>query len=108
MQTEDISSHPLSEALLANRISCIGGCFIPPVIITIIPGICHYRVPKFVYALMALYSIIVYSFMLTTGYNDLYYSDASLVCYNGASVLKRSYGPFHILFTILLYSYLVS
>ncbi len=98
-------STTLSEALLANKICYIGGCFIPPVIITIILGICHYRVPKFVYALMVSYSIVVYSFVLTTGYNDLYYSDASLIRYNSASVLKRSYGPFHILFTILLYGY---
>lgn len=99
-------STTLGEALLANKISYIGGCFIPPVIITIILGICRYRVPKFVYAIMLTYSIVVYSFVLTTGYSDLYYNDASLMRYNGASVLKRSYGPFHILFTILLYGYL--
>ena len=98
-------STTLSEALLANKISYLGGCFIPPIIITIVLEICHYRVPKFVNAIMVSYSLIVYSLVLSTGYSTIYYSDASLIRYNGASVLKRFYGPSHILFTILLYGY---
>lgn len=98
-------SSTLSEAILANKISYLGGCFIPPVLISIALGICRYKTPKFVYIALVLYSIIVYSFVLTTGYSNIYYSDTSLIRYNGASVLKRSYGPAHLLFTIMLYGY---
>lgn len=100
-------SGTLSEAILANKISYLGGCFIPPVLIMIVLNICKLKTPKFFRIVPALYSIIVYSFVLTIGYSTLYYSDASLIRYNGASVLKRSHGPCHILFTILLYGYLL-
>lgn len=100
-------SGTLGEAILANKISYLGGCFIPPVLIMIVLNICKLKTPKFFSIVLTLYSITVYSFVLTIGYSTIYYSDASLIRYNGASVLKRSYGPCHILFTILLYGYLL-
>ncbi|MGN0600155.1 MAG: HD domain-containing phosphohydrolase [Oscillospiraceae bacterium] len=100
-------SSTLSEAILANKISYLGGCFIPPVLIMIVLNICKLKTPKFFHIVLTLYSIIVYSFVLTAGYSTIYYSDASLMRYNGASVLKRSYGPCHILFSILLYGCLL-
>lgn len=96
-------SSTLSEAVLANKISYLGGCFIPPVLITIVLNICHFKTHKLLKYLLVTYSIIVYSLVLTTGYSNVYYTDVTLIRYNGASVLKREYAPCHNLFPILLF-----
>lgn len=96
-------SSTLSEAVLANKISYLGGCFIPPVLVSIVLNICHFKSHKFLKAFLVAYSIVVYSLVLTTGYRNVYYTDVTLIRYNGASVLKREYGPCHNLFPILLF-----
>lgn len=99
-------SSNLQEAILANKILYIGGCFIPLLYCFIISDICNIKLPKPVVILMSVFSMIVYIFVLTIGYSDLYYKSVSLTKSGNVSVLIKEYGAFHFLSTILFFSYM--
>lgn len=95
----------LEEAILANKIVYIGGCFIPPVIIAIISSVCNYKIPKILNTLMGFFSAAVYVLVLSTGYSEIYYKSSELSSLDGVAILKRTYGPLHFMFNVLLYGY---
>lgn len=101
-------SSTLPEAILASKITYIGGCFIPPVVLFAICTICNYKVPRWVRAILYAYSLFVYLMVLTVGYSPLYYSDAYLTSFGGATVLTHEYGVGHYFFYIIPYGYMLA
>lgn len=100
-------STQLYEAVLANKIGYLGGCFIPLITLFLICTICNYRVPNWLRYILYGYSFGVYFMVLTIGYSDLYYTDISLGKLGDATILVRSYGLGHGFFYVILYGYLV-
>lgn len=98
-------SGDLSEAILANKICYLGGCFTPTINLCFICALCNYRVTPWQRAGMYTYSAFVYLMVLMIGYNDFYYAETSLESYGGATVLAHTYGPGHVFFQILLYGF---
>jgi len=98
-------SSDIDEALLANKICYLGGCFVPPTVLFLICTICNYRVPTWSRGLAYLYSFFVYSMILVSGRNDIYYTDIYLEKKQGISVLRYSYGIGHDFFTVLLWGF---
>ncbi len=101
-------SQQLNEVILANKISYIGGCFIPLITFFLICTICNVRVPGWIRYILYGLSFGVYFMALTIGYGDWYYTDLSLGKLGGATVLLHTYGPAHALFYIILYGYLLA
>ncbi len=100
-------STSLEEAVLANKICYLGGCFMPPIILLLICAICNYTIRPWLRCLIYAYSAIVYLFVLTIGYSDVYYDRIYLDKFMDATVLGHTYGPAHNLFYIILYGYLI-
>ncbi len=100
-------SKTLEEAILANKICYIGGCFVPPIILLLVFAICNYKVPRWVLNLMFLYNIGVYLMVMTIGYTDLYYDEMHLDKFGNATVLAHTYGIGHSFFYIILYGYII-
>ncbi len=100
-------SKTVEEAILANKIMYIGGCFFPLILFFSIISICNFSVPRIVKFLMAAYSFMVYAFVLSIGYSDFYYKDAWLEYQDGVAVLEKTYGPGHTFSTVLLYGYIL-
>lgn len=98
----------LSEAILANKIVYLGGCFIPPVFLFSICVICNYRVANWLRGLVYTYSFFVYVLVLTIGRNDIYYSKTFLYKFGDATVLGHEYGIGHTFFYVLVYGYMVA
>jgi len=98
----------LEEAVLANKISYLGGCFMPPIILFLICAICNYTIRPWLRCIIYIYSSIVYFSVLTIGYSDIYYDRIYLDKFMDATVLGHTYGPAHKLFYIILYGYLIT
>ncbi|MBO5341181.1 MAG: response regulator [Lachnospiraceae bacterium] len=99
-------STELNEAILANKIGYIGGCFIPLITLFLICTICNYSLPGWLRYILYGLSFGVYLMVLTIGYSDFYYKDLSLGKLGNATVLLHSYGVGHVLFYVILYGYL--
>ncbi len=100
-------SRTLSEAVLANKICYLGGCFLPPVMLSAICAVCNYELPNWLRNLIYIYSFIVYAMVLTTDINDFYYKEIYLESYADASVLGHSYGVGHAFFYVNLYGHMI-
>lgn len=100
-------SENISEALLANKICYLGGCFVPLAALQLTCIICNYNVPTWIRSLFYSFSFIVYTMVLTTGVNDFYYAEVYLEKYYGVSVLRHSNGIGYRFFYILLYGYMI-
>lgn len=101
-------SDTVAEALLANRISYLGSVFLPLCIFMIILNVCKVNYHKWVTCLLFVISIAVFVIAASAGYTDWYYSDASIVFYDGAARLVKVYGPLHIVYHVYLFVYFAS
>jgi len=101
-------SDTIAEALLANRISYLGSVFLPLCMFMIIMNVCKVNYPKWVTCLLFVISIAVFVIAASAGYTDWYYSDVSIVFYDGAARLVKVYGPLHIVYHIYLFVYFAS
>lgn len=101
-------SDTVAEALLANRISYLGSVFLPLCIFMIILNVCKVNYHKWVTCLLLVISIAVFVIAASAGYTDWYYSDASIVFYDGAARLVKVYGPLHIVYHVYLFVYFAS
>ena len=100
-------SETLREAYLGKKIYYMGACFSLPIMLTIIFKMCNINIKKWVENVLFLYSFVVYGFVLTIGYNKMYYVEASLTKVGDATVFVAKYGFFHNLFYLLLFGYLL-
>ena len=100
-------SSSLSEAVLAYKIGYLGGCFIPPVIFSLICMICHYKLPILFRNLLYSYSFFVYALIITIGFKQIYYTDISLSKFDNATILTYEYGWGHTFFYVILYGYIL-
>ncbi len=100
-------SKNVEEALLANKILYIGGCYLQLVGLMLIISICNIHLPKWVHFLMTAFSTLIYGFALTAGYLPIFYKSVDIEVRNGITVLIKEYGPLHILFYIEIIIYLL-
>ena len=100
-------STSLEEAVLANKICYLGGCFMPPIHLFLICTLCNYTIKPWLRCVLYTYSAIVYFSVLTIGYSNIYYDHIYLDKFMDATVLGHTYGPAHKMFYIILYGYLI-
>ncbi len=94
------TSTTLEVAILANKILYFGGCYLPVMLIVVMTNFCKIKVPKIVRILFVLIPSIIFTSVLTIGYNGLYYEKVELAFGDGYSYLVKDYGPMHPLFII--------
>ena len=101
-------SENVREALLANKILYIGGCYLQLVGLLLIFFLCQITPPKWVRFLLVLFSTVIYGFVLTAGYLPIFYKSVDIESRNGVTVLVKEYGPLHTLFYAEIVIYLVA
>ncbi|MCR5652125.1 MAG: response regulator [Lachnospiraceae bacterium] len=94
-------SRTIEEALLANKIVYIG-CFIPFIMILSYAAFCKVKLPKPLVWGLVILNLVQLFFINSIGYIGIYYKDAKLGDYKGASYLIKTYGPGHSLYIMLL------
>lgn len=98
----------VQEALLANKIVYIGGCFLPLLYFFTVCEVCHVKIKKNIQLVLISIQSILFFFVCTSGFNGIYYSSAEFKIMENYVQLIKSYGPTHILYPLSLYSYLVA
>jgi len=98
----------LDEAILANKVGYVGGCFVAPLMLLCICSVCNLKLGKLLQFVVFFASFVVYVMVLFIGYSDFYYKEAFLRTVGGVSALGQEYGPGHVLFYILLYGHIAS
>ncbi len=97
----------VEEAVLANKIAYIGGCFTSPLMIFLICSVCKISINKWYRFGIYMYCFIVYGMIMTVDYNDLYYTDYHIEQYGDSTILVNSYGWGHSLFYLILYGAII-
>lgn len=100
-------SDSLTEAVLANKICYLGGCFVQPVAFFLTCTFCNYSVSKWLRVILYTFSFAVYGMVLSIGYSDIYYKETYLDKFGDATVLGHTYGIGHAFFYVILYGYIV-
>ena len=100
-------SETLSEAVLANKLCYLGGCFLSLLWLLLICTFCNLQIKRMYKILMYAYSFFVYAMVLSIGYSDFYYDEIFLEKYKGATVLGHTYGPGHAFFYVILFGYML-
>ncbi len=95
-------SSTLNEALLSNRIAYLGSVFLPVSMLMTIIKTCNIRIPKWTIGVLMGISIVVFLIAASPGYLDIYYKKVELITINGASALKKVYGPLHSIYLYYL------
>lgn len=100
-------SQNVQEAVLANKIAYIGGCFTSPIMIFLICSICKYNFGRLFRIVVYAYCLVVYTMILTIGYNDLYYTEYHTETLWDSTILVNEYGIGHSMFYLILYGAIV-
>lgn len=99
----------LEEALLATKMTYLGGCFIQPLVLLSILTIYKFKLRKSVLIFFYSLSIVLYSFVLTIGFNKSFYREASFeIAEDGAVVLHKVYGVVHVIFYLVVILYMLA
>ena len=89
------NARSLESAILANRILYMGGCFIPPVLVSMIYEVCGLKPKKAWYLGSYIMMTLVYLSVLTSDFSDIFYKSFSFVIRDGVLVLYKEYGFMH-------------
>ncbi len=98
-------SSTLEEALLANKITYLAGCYLMLFAMLAILSLCRFRIRKVISLFFVSFSTIIYLCQLTSGYSDIFYKSVSLGYRNGVPYLIKVYGFTHTLYQVMLIIY---
>ena len=98
-------SQTLTHALFANRISYLGSVFLPMSMFMIIMNVTNMKHKKRLPVVLFALGIVVFLVVASPGYSTIYYKEVSFEIVNGVAVLKKVYGPLHILYLFYLLGY---
>ncbi|SHK56264.1 HD domain-containing phosphohydrolase [Fibrobacter sp. UWEL] len=103
-----LSTNP-EEAVLANKIAYIGAIFIPGLFVLEEFKLCGFKISRRALAIPFIINIVILLLALTTGWNDIYYKGMpQLITHNGITDIQPEYGPAHILYNIMLGTYMLA
>lgn len=83
------------EALLAMRLTYLGGIFMIYVMFRIVCSVCRISFPSWLETILTSITICVYVITLNIGRNTLFYKSTELVVGDKYSYLLKEYGPLH-------------
>ena len=98
-------SNTLGEALNANRLSYIGGCYLQLFLMLVIFSLCDIPLKRWVRVGLLCLSTVVYLSALTIGKEQIFYRSIRFERLNGAVMLYKDYNWMHTVFYILIASY---
>ena len=100
-------SSTLEEAILANKITYLGGCFLTPIMAACMCSLCNIKINRWLRCGCILYSVAVYIMVLFTGFTDFYYQSIELAKVYDATALSVEHGSGYKFFYIILFGYMI-
>ena len=101
-------STTIEGAVVANKVCYLGSCFLPLFLFLLICRLCSFKIANWVKLLLFMYSTLVFVLSCTVGFSDIFYESVRYVMLNGFGSYMPTYGPAHILWDLLLYSYVIA
>lgn len=101
-------SGDLEEAVLANKIIYLGGCFLPLLVLFLVIRLCRFRVSRWIKAVLLTVTMIVFAGAMTTGIYPVFYKSVEYRLVDGIVYLDKRYTIFHTFFNVILISYFVA
>lgn len=101
-------SGDLEEALIANKIVYMGGCFLPLLVLFLLIRLCRFRVSRAIKATLLALTMIIYGGVLTTGIYPIYYKSVEYRVVDGIVYLDKKYTMFHTFFNVILVTYFMA
>ena len=98
-------SETVEAAVWANKIMYVGGCYLPFVVFLIVTRLCNIKVNRYFKLFLLGYATVVLGLVITIGHTDWYYKSVELVQGNGFRYLTKVYGPFHVLYPVMMILY---
>ncbi len=102
------ASRNMKEAVVANKIVYLGGCFLLPVAFFAMLSTCRITWKRIYVMLLMLLSAVVYAGVLSIGYTGIFYKSVRYSVQYGTAVLIKEYGPMHSLFYVMEILYIVA
>lgn len=93
-------SEDLREAILAQKIVYIGGCYLLMMVMFYVAEMCHIGFPRTVKVLFTFINSIFYIGVLTIGFKPYFYKDVVFHNDNGEIWLEKTYAPLHTAFYV--------
>lgn len=100
-----MTANTVESAVLGNKISYIGACFLQLVITFTVFSLCRMRVPRLLGGTMLFIGMGIYGMILTNERTWFYYKSVDIVKMNGVTVLLKEYGPGHALFYAMIMAF---
>ncbi|MBP5223498.1 MAG: HD domain-containing protein [Lachnospiraceae bacterium] len=101
-------SDNLGEALAANKIIYIGGCFLQLFILFSIYNLCRIEIRKWLRTALFFACAVLYTSILSTGYQDSFYKSIRLERLDGSVRLVKEYGYMHSVFYALVIAFFIA
>ncbi|MBO4498006.1 MAG: HD domain-containing protein [Lachnospiraceae bacterium] len=101
-------SESLEGALMATRISYIGGCYLSFFIINSIFDLCELKVSRWIRVAIFAHCTLLYAFVITAGEGTPFYKHISFSIVDGVPVFEKTYGPLHTVFVISVIAYAIA
>ena len=98
----------LGEALMANRLTYLMGCYLMPIIMLSVFSLCHIRLAGALRAGLLGIGTVIYLSALTIGEGQLFYKSITFERVEEAVVLTKVYGPMHTAFYALIFACFIS
>lgn len=98
-------SSTVEEAILANKLTYIAGCFLPCFLLLSICELCKMPVQRKYMNIMICCNFAVMLLSGTAGWLPIFYKEVYLEKFWGASYLVKEYGPLHCVYGIFLACY---
>lgn len=100
-------AHELAEAILANKITYVIGCFSPMIIFIVICNICKVKISNVIQIFMYLVQVVIYLSVCLTGKSTAFYKTITFARDSFGGYLQKTYGPMHTFYLITLFAYMV-
>ena len=101
-------SRSIDAAVIANCCIYLGGCYLPFFVFCIGADMTKIKIPHIIRFLMFLLSTFLVGLSFTVGNNSIYYEYIGIADAGGYTVLVKEYGPLHMLYIVLLGSYIIA
>ena len=98
----------LEEALVCQKMIYIGGCYLSLFIFLSILDICKVEISKWLRLILYIGCTVIYGSVLTIGYAPYYYKEVSFLIAGGLPLLKKAYGPMHLVYYISLIGFFLA
>ena len=97
----------LDAALIATRISYLGGCFLQLLIMLAVFSLCSIRIPRWLMAVFTAVSSVIFLCAQTIGTGTMFYRSAEMQQAGDRFILEKEYGPLHSFFYAMVILYFI-